>query len=404
MPNERLHLKDSLLLQFNAQVTAVGAFQDKPSLQLDRTAFYAEAGGQRPDRGTLHLRDLTIAVRDVQLDDAGVVHHLVDVVPENVVGQVVHGTVDEIHRRDQMSQHTGQHMLSRAFFDVAGLETVSARLGSETSTIDLKIGALGREVIESAVRRVNDAVLEDRPVRILFPSQEELAALQLRKAVTVDHDIRVIEVEGFDLTPCGGTHCLRTGQVGPVVVTAQEKYKGATRITFLAGQRALRYWQSLETSAKDASAALTVTPPEMVDAIARLKEELETRSQQLGHARAELARRQAQELLDSHPANPGGNTWIFVDLHTEDIDVLRTLAAALAQRADVVAVTSSIPAGSTDRLVVAHRGAAATADTGKWFKSLAALAGGRGGGRPEHAEGKIPAGADWGQLQHPPGS
>lgn len=399
MPTVRLHLTDSLLLRFDAHVAAVATFQEKPSILLDRTAFYAEAGGQRPDRGTIMVGDQAIAVRDVQIDDAGVVHHLVDAAPMSIVGQPVHGTIDEAHRRDQMSQHTGQHMLSRAFFDVAGLETVSARLGSETSTIDLKTGALGRDVIEAAQRRVNDAVLEDRPVRILFPTPEELMALRLRKAVTVDRDIRVIEVEGFDFTPCGGTHCERTGQVGPVVVSAQEKYKGATRITFLAGQRALRHWQFLETCAKDASTALTVTPAEMVEAIGRLKEEVKGKSQLLGHLRAELARRQAKDILDSHPPDESGNTWIFVNLEGEDIEVLRTLAAALAQRTDVVAVTSSVPAGTTDRLVVAHRGAAATTDTGKWFKALAASAGGRGGGRPEHAEGKIPAAVDWEQFR-----
>jgi alanyl-tRNA synthetase len=137
----------------------------------------------------------------------------------------------------------------------------------------------------------------------------------------------------------------------------------------------------------------------MVDAVARLKEDLRARSQMLGHLRAELARRQAKEILDSHPPDQTGNTWIFVDLNGEDIDALRTLATAVAQRADIVAVSSSVPAGSTDRLVVVRRGASATADAGKWFKSLTAVVGGRGGGRPENAEGKIPASVDWEQAR-----
>jgi alanyl-tRNA synthetase len=399
MPTERLHLTDSLLLKFDARVLGVSTHQGARSLILDRTAFYPEAGGQLGDRGVI-VRDegTQVAIRDVQVDETGVVHHLVEgdaSVPE---GTLVRGTVNEAHRRDSMSQHTAQHMLSRAFFDAAGLETVSARLGSETSTIDLRSPTLDREVVAKVEQRVNEAVLEDRPVRVLFPTPSELAQLQLSKAPTVDRDIRVIEIDGFDAMPCGGTHCQRTGQVGPIVVTGQERYKGLTRVTFLAGLRSLRHFRASDTLLRDVTSALTCTSSELLTVVARLKDDAKGRAQALGRARAELARFLAQRLLAESPTGDGPR-WIFVDREDEDIDALRALSSALAESPDVVAVVSSVAKGSTDRLIVIDRGASTSVDAGKWFKALAAAHAGRGGGRAEHAEGRIPATADWSAVR-----
>jgi alanyl-tRNA synthetase len=396
MPTERLHLTDSLLLAFEARVIGPSAYEGKPTLVLDRTAFYAEAGGQLGDRGVLTAVGHSVAVHDVQVDDAGVVHHFID--GELPVGAVVSGTIDERHRRDSMSQHTGQHMLSKAFFDVGGLETVSARLGSETSTIDLKTPGLGADVIAQAVQRVNDAVLEDREIRVLFPSTDELAAMTLRKQPTVTEGIRIIEVANFDLTPCGGTHCHRTGQVGPVIVTGTEKYKGLTRVSFVAGARALRYLQGMDALVRDLGAALTCNPSEIAASIGRLREEVKTKAQLLGAVRAELARELVRGVLDRTPVDASGTTWLFLERDGEDIEMLRLLGSALAARADVVAVVSSVTRDSPDRLVVIDRGSVATVDGGKWLKALTTAHGGRGGGRPEHAEGKVPATVDWASV------
>lgn len=398
MPTERLHLTDSLLLTFEGRVVGPSTFEGKPSLMLDRTAFYAEAGGQLGDRGVLKAVGQIVSVRDVQVDDEGIVHHLVegDLLPP---GTVVEGVIEERHRRDSMSQHTGQHMLSKAFFDVAQLETVSARLGSADSTIDLGTPGLSADVIAAAVKRVNDAVLEDRPVRVLFPTADELTAMKLRKKPTVDRGIRIIEVDGFDLTPCGGTHCQRTGQVGPLVVTGTEKYKGLTRVSFLAGSRTLRYFQGVDSLVRELATGLTCNPSEIGSSMGRLKEELKTKAQLLGTVRAELARELARGIHAQTPADAAGTTWVFLEREGDDIEMLRLLGAALAARSDVVAVVSSVSRDSTDRLVVIDRGATATVDGGKWLKALTTAHGGRGGGRPEHAEGKVPAAVDWAAVK-----
>ena len=151
MPTERLHLTDSLLLRFEARVLKAAEWNGAPSVLLDRTAFYAEGGGQLGDQGVLHWEGGELTVTDVQISDAGEVHHILSQpAPGAIVGLVVRGAIDEQRRRDFMSQHTGQHMLSRALLDVAGAETVSSRLGSETSTIDLSLPSIDDAVLARA--------------------------------------------------------------------------------------------------------------------------------------------------------------------------------------------------------------------------------------------------------------
>ncbi|MCI0573776.1 MAG: alanine--tRNA ligase-related protein, partial [Myxococcaceae bacterium] len=148
-PTERLYFADPFLHRFSGRVVAHGTWAGAPSVVLDRTVFYAEAGGQMADRGVLG----GLAVRDVQVDDAGVVHHVLDVpageaLPE--VGAELTGEVDRARRRVHMALHTGQHMLSRALVDVAQAATVSSRLGETVCTIDVDLETLDERRVAEA--------------------------------------------------------------------------------------------------------------------------------------------------------------------------------------------------------------------------------------------------------------
>jgi alanyl-tRNA synthetase len=134
----RLYFDDPLLVRFSSRVVAHGRFGERPSVILERTAFYPEAGGQMADRGTLGGH----AVDDVQIDEAGVVHHLVagGALPE--VGAEVAGEIDRDRRRAHMALHTGQHMLSRALVETAAAGTISSRLGDSACTIDVDAAKL----------------------------------------------------------------------------------------------------------------------------------------------------------------------------------------------------------------------------------------------------------------------
>ena len=172
---------------------------------------------------------------DRESDDTGAAHH-----GSALTAGPVRGRIDWERRFDHIQQHTGQHLLSAAFIDFFGMQTVSFHLGREISTIDLAAPTVGSQHLEAAERRVNEIIFEDRPIGIRFGTAEELAAAGIRKQVQREGTLRAIEVEGFDRQPCGGTHASRTGQVGHVSAAQERKVKGNWRVEFVCGFRALR--------------------------------------------------------------------------------------------------------------------------------------------------------------------
>lgn len=216
MATEKLYWADPFATEGEARVVALRTWNGAPTVVLDRTVFYPEGGGQLGDRGVLRSADgAEVAVLDTQIDDDGLVHHVLAAPwSAGAEGAVVHGAIDRERRRDFMSQHTGQHLLSAALAQVCRGETVSSRLGAETSTIDLDRTSIDGAALADAEALTNAWVLEDRAVEVTFPDAAALAALPLRRAPKVSDGIRVVHVVGADCSPCGGTHCLRTGQVG----------------------------------------------------------------------------------------------------------------------------------------------------------------------------------------------
>lgn len=383
---EKLYWADPFGTSFDARVVAV----ESDAVILDRSLFYPEGGGQLGDRGSLVIGERTVVVRDVQIDDDGRIRHLVDGAIEPGAG--VQGLVDRARRRDHMSQHTGQHVLSRALIEVARAETVSARLGAETCTIDTDKNALDDAVIARTEDLVNDLILSDVPVRSHFPTSDELSKMPLRRSPKVSTGIRVIEVDGFDFTPCGGTHVDRTGQIGPIKVLGLEKYKGGIRVSFVAGRRALADARSKDAVLRELARTFTCGIGEVPAAVSKLRGDLKARTDAFGHARGELMQLLAEQLLAAHPVDPLG-TRIVVLRDGDDLQTLRSFTAALARREDVIAFAASREPGG-DWLLVVERGAKAAFDAGAWFKRVAAAHGGRGGGRPERAEGRLPATVD----------
>jgi alanyl-tRNA synthetase len=358
---------------------------------LDKTAFYPEAGGQMADRGDL----AGCAVTDVQVDDAGVVHHMLAIAEGGAlprVGESVAGRVDRARRRVHMALHTGQHMLSRALADVARADTVSSRLGESACTIDVDRETLDEALVAQAEDLVNAVVDDDVPVRAYFPSAEELAELPLRRAPKVAADVRVVVVGTFDVTPCGGTHCTRSAQVGFVRVTGIERYKGKARVTFSAGPRArAELWREASVL-RDLGRAFTCGPLDVPGGVDKLRRELGETRETLGHVRSRLADGIAAELCEA--ARTTGRAVAVLD--DAGPDLLRALATRITAAPSAVAfLAGKSPEGLA---VLVARGSASSFDCGAFLKQAAAQAGGRGGGRPERAEGRLPRDADWPAL------
>ena len=372
----RLYYADSHLTSFEAQVIESGTLNDRPFIVLDQSAFYPTTGGQPHDTGTVSGRHV---VDVIDREGDGAVVHVLD---ESLdVGSRVVGTVDWPRRLDHMQQHTGQHVLSAAFVRLFEIPTLSFHLGAEVSTIDLR-GTPGPEVIARAEDEANRVVWQNRPVSVRFVSAEEAATLPLRKEPVRGGTLRLVEVEDFDLSACGGTHVTRTGAIGILAVQAWERYKGGTRISFVCGGRAHSQFHVLRDVVANAVRQLSIQAGELPDAVTRLQAEARELRQQARALTEQLATYEAEGLVRD-AEDVGGTRLICRVIDGHDAAGLKSLSQAIVGRpGHVVALVSR----SQPAVVVVARSADAKADAALVVKALIGRFGGEGGGRPEGAQ------------------
>jgi alanyl-tRNA synthetase len=371
MPTRRLYHHDATLRRFDAEVVAVTTFKGQPAIVLDETAFYPEAGGQLGDRGTLG----GLEVRDTQEADDRIVHLITGDPP--AVGTRITGEIDWARRRQHMAQHTAQHLLSGALLDRAAAPTASARLGETALTIDVQRDRIPEAELAAAEDLANDLVDDDLAIRAWFPAPDELAALKLRRDPKVDADIRVVAIGDFDFSPCGGTHCSRTSQLGAVRITGSERYKGMTRVTFTAARRARAELFARDQVLRGLASQFSCAPAEVPAAIDKLRRGAEAAGTELTALRGRLASMVVSQV-------PG--TGAVVATVPGDAELLRSVAAKLVTAGRDAILCAPDDQGAT---VVLSRAAGSTLDCGALWKQLAARAGGKGGGKADRAEGRL---------------
>ncbi len=370
---DRLYYNDAYLRTFDASVQRV----DGDAVILDRTAFYPTSGGQPFDTGTLGGARV---VDVIDLED-GTIAHVLDVRADLgrplTVGQSVHGEIDWARRFDHMQQHSGQHVLSAAFDRTFEVRTVSFHLGGEASTIDLAREMSAAE-IAAAETEANRVVWENRPVSISFASPEEAAALPLRKEPARGGRLRLVDLGGFDLSACGGTHVAQTGAIGAIAVVSWERFKGGQRLEFVCGGRAIGRLRSLRDSVTASTRLLSVLPAELPGAIERLQADAKEQKRALGRLQTELARYRAEELAAS--ATDG----LVLQTVETDANGLRTLASAIASRGGCLAVLVS---ASRPANIVVARSSDVAGSAQLLLVALTSKFGGRGGGNADLAQG-----------------
>jgi alanyl-tRNA synthetase len=314
---QRLYRRDSFLTRFkatvlDARIDHAGEAEGSARLAvvLDQSAFYPTGGGQPHDRGRL----AGLPVVDVRESDEGTLH-IVEMRDERgrphgahlTVGEVIEGEVDWKRRFDHMQQHSGQHILSRAFLEVATARTRSFHLGEETCAIDVEIPNPDEDGIRGAEARANEIVWDDRAVDVREIPFAEIPGEMAGAPALADLDLapgdalRLIEIQGFDSTPCGGTHVARAGQVGLVGVTSWERFKGMCRVTFVCGGRAASHLRQASGTLASCVAKLSARPHELPNAVDRLlldREELMRRVRALG---GEIAALEAARFGDAAP-------------------------------------------------------------------------------------------------------
>ena len=376
MSSERLYYTDPYLVEFDAVVREVRPEKDRWRVVLDRTAFYPSSGGQPFDTGTLD----DVNVVDVLEEEDGAVIHIVDRGLE--INSRVRGHIDWTRRFDHMQQHTGQHLLSAAFERESGARTVSFHLGTLVSTIDLD-----RELAADRIGAVEDAankiLWEDREISVSFVTAGEAAKLPLRKEPMREGDLRIVDINDYDLSACGGTHVRRTGAIGVIAISGVERFKSGLRVEFVCGGRALRTYRDLKSAVSGSVRLLSVLPDELPSAIEKLQ--VAGRAQQkLQEALYERLAAHEAEALAASAAKVDGVNVVCAAVSGWDASGLKKLASSIAAKPATVAVLLTTEAPT---LIAVARSQDVPLDAGALLKKLMDRFGGRGGGKGAMAQG-----------------
>jgi len=367
----RLYYEDAYLTEFDAEVVERTEREGRPAVVLDRTAFYPESGGQPWDQGTLG----GAAVLEV-IDLDGAIVHVLD---RGIEGGRVRGRVEWPVRFDRMQQHTGQHVLSQAFWEVLKGETRSFHLGPDISTLEIGLGSVADAGLDKVEDRANAVVWEDREVKIYFVPEERIGEVPLRRPPKKQGLIRVVEVDGFDYSACGGTHVRRTGEIGAIKLVGAEKIRGNLRFDFLCGGRALRDHREKDRAARKLAGTFSCPAAGVAAQVDKLGAEHKALKKRARKLEERLAALEAGEVIRSAPGRV-----IAAVLEDRTPDEARFLALNIIKSGEF-AVAYGAPGEEQGHLIVA-RSESIPADLRQLVPVVAAILPVKGGGGPSLVE------------------
>ncbi len=361
----------------------------------DRTPFYAEAGGQAGDTGTIRGPEGTVDVADTQRPVSDLWVHRGRVATGTVrEGDPVHLAVDAPRRRDIMRNHTATHLLHQALHEILGDHARQA--GSLVAPDRLRFDFVHLRALSPAERtqieaRVNEQILAALPVRTtVMPYREALStgAMALFGEKYGD-EVRVVAVNDYSRELCGGTHVGTTAEIGLFVITGEGSVgAGVRRLEAVTGRAAAARAREIEDARKAAADALRVPPEELPERVRQLASRLHAVERELESLRARASTPDVDTLLrTAHDVE--GITVVGIVVPGADQAALRALGDRLKPRLPAGLVVAAGPAdGRVEIVVMATPGAVERgADAGRVMQALNRRLGTRGGGRAELAQG-----------------
>ena len=268
---EKLFYEDSYIKEFQARVLSCRERNGGYQAVLTRTAFFPEGGGQSADTGFLYTKEgEEIRVTDVHEKDGVVYHYISQPVQE---GTEVRGKLDFQERFSKMQQHTGEHILSGLVNRHFGYRNVGFHLGTQEVTMDYN-GVLTEEDLRQIEYEANEAVAENIPVKVLYPSKEELKNIIYRSKIEIEGQIRIVQIPGYDSCACCAPHVKETGSVGLIKIVGAVHYKGGMRVSILCGFRALEDYRMKERNVAEISNLLSAKQEDTAQAVEHLGQEL----------------------------------------------------------------------------------------------------------------------------------
>lgn len=362
--------------EFTANILTVKKIDEKFHIELSQTAFYPEGGGQPCDQG--NIEDLQVSY---VYEKDNKIYHVIDKEPPKL--HLLKCSIDWKKRFDHMQQHLGQHILSACFHELLDAQTVGFHLGDEFVTIDISLNSISNAQLKKIEYFANQVVFNNLHVKQFYPTASKLSKLPLRKAPTVTENIRIIEIDGFDFSPCGGTHPVHTGEVGLIKIRKHEKIRGNTRIEFVCGNRALKDFHWKNSHINTISNLLSVKDKDALDSVERIYADYTLQKKKI--------RTLKEQLLDLESLTLHQNAYAFNDtkiinkvFDDRDFGELRTLSTKLISQPNTIVLLGS---RNEKAQIILSCSNEINIEMNKIFKEVCPIINGRGGGNVHTAQG-----------------
>jgi len=387
MNSQYLYQQDVTILEFEAVVADRFILPDgRIGVALDHTYFYPTGGGQEHDTG--HIDSAKVV--DVYKDDAN--SRLVHVVEGELSPGPVKAHIDADRRLRHMQHHTAQHLLTQCLLRQTGYETVSANInGNSPSTLDIVATEIGKPDLEAAELQVNRIIYEDRIVKTYFVTPDELQSIPLRRPPKVTENIRIVEIDEFDYSPCGGTHVLRTGSIGLVKVLKTERQNDKLRIYFVAGLQAFDIFSQMYDLFSGLANQMSTTWQDIPAVLIKQTEQLNTLQKDLMAIKQASINYEARDLVDRADGRSGFRL-VRKSYEGRPVGELRLMAEVLKRIPDLVSFLATYDGLKISLIVTC--GDAAGKDARQLLNKQLALIQGRGGGDARLAQGGGAANAE----------
>ena len=369
---QRLYNVDSHLFDFSATVVSCKQNNGRWEIVLDETAFFPAGGGQQGDRGTLG----SVAVWDAHERDGEVIHYCNGPLEP---GTRIDGAVDRELRLCRMQNHSGEHILSGTAHRLFNCENVGFHMGERDVTIDFDV-ELRAEDIARIEALANEAVRDNLPVKVYYPSKDELAMLEFRSKKELTGNVRIVEIPGVDRCACCAPHVSMTGEIGLIKVLNFEKHRGGVRLSVACGVWALEDYGRKQQSAAEISVLLSAKRDEVASAVQRLLQERDALKEKNAMLASELIQYKAAQQSETD-----GNICVFEEI-PDEIAVRELVNLLMEKSGGLVAAFFPGEAGAF-RYIIGSR----NIDLRKAARDINAGIGGRGGGRPEMIQGNATA-------------
>lgn len=338
---------------------------------LEDTCFYPEGGGQPADKGILCGQQ----VLDVQERNNIIYHTVKNEIP---VGTVAEGEIDWEYRFDLMQNHTAEHILSGIAYRKYGLHNVGFHMGKDVITLDFD-GKLSQQQIIELEQCANEAVMQNKTIKIYYPTKKELQELDYRSKKSLEGIVRIVEIPEYDICACCGIHTKTTGEIGSIKIIQHDNYKGGIRLQMVAAKRALKDYNEKSQNAYEISRLLSVTVKDISKAVEKLKKEKDTLQWQINF----LEKQKLEQIADTVKEDTKKAVFFEKVLNNKTLQYFATM---ICEKADIAAVFSGEEQTGYTYILMSHKH-----DMKQLKQMLSEVYQCNGGGTKEMVQGKIQA-------------